>query len=140
MPNPIAGSDEAVVELACAGINPVDVFIMLGQIAPEAPLPRILGIDGAGYLEGKPVMVYGAGVGVFRDGTPAERVAAPSVAIVPIPDGVSPETGTGCGNAGATAIRLFQVTEAEPGVRAVVLAASGSVGAAFCSLLTAVGV
>jgi NADPH2:quinone reductase len=138
--NPIAGSDEAVVELACAGINPVDVFIMLGQIAPEAPLPRILGIDGAGYLEGKPVMVHGAGVGVFRDGTLAERVAAPSVAIVPIPDGVSLETATGCGNAGATAIRLFQLAEAEPGDCALVLAASGSVGAAICSLLAAAGV
>jgi NADPH2:quinone reductase len=77
---------------------------------------------------------------VFRDGTLAERVAAPLVAIVPIPEGVSLETATGCGNAGATAIRLFQLAEAQAGDRALVLGASGSVGAAICSLLAAAGV
>src|SRR4051812_1514608 len=106
VPDPMLGADESLVELKFSGINPVDVFIMAGQIAPEAPLPRILGIDGSGYLDGKPVMIHGAGVGVFRDGTLAERIAAPSIAIMPIPEGVSLETATGCGNAGATAIRL----------------------------------
>lgn len=138
--DPIAGPGESLVEMAFAGINPVDVFIMTGQIAPEAPLPRILGIDGAGYLGGRPVVVHGAGVGVFRDGTLAERIAAPSAAIVSIPEGVSLETATGCGNAGATAIRLVQLAEAKPDDRALVLGASGSVGAAICSLLAAMGV
>ena len=139
-PRPVAGVDEAIVDLVYAGINPVDVFIMQGGVAPDAPLPRVLGIDGAGYLDGIPVLVHGAGVGVFRDGTIAEQVAAPRVAIVTIPDGVSLESATGCGNAGGTAVRLFQLSEAQPSDHALVLAASGSVGAAICSLLAAAGV
>jgi NADPH2:quinone reductase len=138
--DPVPGPDEKLVEMAFAGINPVDVFIMQGHVAPEAPLPRVLGIDGAGYLDGKPVMIHGAGIGVFRDGTIAERVVAPPVAVVPIPDGVSLEAATGCGNAGATAVRLFQLAKTETGDRAFVLAASGSVGAAICSLLKAAGI
>jgi NADPH2:quinone reductase len=140
VPDPIARAGEAVVELAYAGINPVDAFIMQGQIAPEAPLPRVLGIDGSGHLDGEAVLVHGAGVGVIRDGTLAERVAAPPEAIVPIPQGVSLQSATGCGNAGATAIRLFQLAQARAGERALVLAASGSVGGAVCSLLAAAGV
>jgi NADPH:quinone reductase len=135
--SPAAGLGEAVVDLAYAGVNPLDVLIMQGNVAPTAPLPRILGVDGAGYLNGKPVLVYGAGVGMLRDGTIAERVAAPTAAIVPIPEGIDLEAATACGNAGGTAIRLLELSEARPGDRALVLAASGSVGAAVCSLLAA---
>ncbi|MCC6949753.1 MAG: zinc-binding alcohol dehydrogenase family protein [Bradyrhizobiaceae bacterium] len=140
VPAPSARGDDAVIDLVYAGLNPVDVFIMQGTIAPDAPLPRVLGIDGSGHLQGRPVLVHGAGVGVTRDGTLAEQVAAPPTAIVPIPDGVSLEAATGCGNAGATAIRLCQLAEPVAGDRALVLAASGSVGGAICSLLSAAGV
>jgi NADPH2:quinone reductase len=139
-PDPVSGPGQGIVELAYAGINPVDVFIMQGTVAAEAPLPRVLGIDGAGYLDGRRVMVHGAGVGVVRDGTLADLVAAPEVAIVPIPQEVSFEAATGCGNAGATAVRLFMLADPQPGDRALVLAASGSVGAAVCSLVSTAGI
>ena len=138
--DPIAGAEEAIVDLAFAGVNPLDVLIMLGNVAPTAPLPRTLGVDGSGYLNGKPVLVYGGGVGMLRDGTMAERVAAPRAAIVPLPNGVSLEAATACGNAGGTAIRLLELSEARPGEVALVLAASGSVGGAVCSLLAANGI
>jgi NADPH2:quinone reductase len=134
-PNPQAASGEEIIEVAVVGINPLDVVIAKGLLAGDASLPRTLGVEAVGYLRGKPVVVHGAGVGIRRDGTLGERVAAPEIAIIPVPDNVPLEVAAACGITGATAIRLVQLAEAKAGDRAVVLGASGAVGSAVCSLL-----
>src|SRR5260370_22198818 len=52
------GPDEVVVELLFAGINPIDRSLAEGRVAPHAPLPRTLGSEGTGRLEGQPGLVF----------------------------------------------------------------------------------
>src|SRR4051794_29281265 len=48
--------DEVRVELAFAGVNPVDTYVARGQVAAEGPLPRILGGEASGHVSGRPVL------------------------------------------------------------------------------------
>ena len=48
----IPGDDDVVVEMAFAGVNPVDRYIAEGRVAPDGPLPRTLGMEGTGRLSG----------------------------------------------------------------------------------------
>jgi NADPH2:quinone reductase len=140
IPEPIVAPGELLVDLRYVGINPLDVIITLGRVAADAPLPRTPGVEGSGFLNGKAVLVHGAAVGVRRDGTLAERVTAPPIAVVPIPDGVPLEVAAACGITGATAIRVAELAEAHRGDRVLVLAAAGAVGMAVCSILAADGI
>jgi NADPH:quinone reductase-like Zn-dependent oxidoreductase len=65
---PAPGDGEAVVDLAFAGINPVDRYGIEGRVAADGPLPRTLGAEASGHLEGRPVVVFGACLGAARDG------------------------------------------------------------------------
>lgn len=47
------GEDEVRVELEFAGINPIDRSIAEGRVAPDALLPRTLGGEGAGHIDGR---------------------------------------------------------------------------------------
>lgn len=138
-PEPQAGPDEVVVQLTHAGVNPLDVRICQGG-AGKVPLPFIPGIDGVGTVDGDPVVVFGAGVGVRRDGTYAERVAAPKVSVVKLPAGVDLVTAAGVGVAGVTAWGVVRSTAAvEEDDRVLVLGASGGVGTLVVQLARATG-
>src|SRR5579862_2550554 len=67
------GPDEVVVELAYAGVNPVDLYSALGQVARDAPVPRTLGREASGEVDGRAVVVFGHGLGMTRDGLWATR-------------------------------------------------------------------
>jgi NADPH2:quinone reductase len=137
-PRPREG--ERVVDVIAAGINPLDLVVCKGLIAPDGPLPRTLGVEAVGLVDGRRVVVHGAGVGLLRDGTLTEKVVAPDIAIVPVPSGVPIEVAAACGVTGATAVRLVQLAEAQRGDRALVLAASGAMGFAISSLLSSRGI
>src|SRR5579875_1351466 len=79
---------EVVVEMAFAGVNPVDRYQAEGRVAPHAPLPRTLGSEGAGTVDGRPVMVTGYGLGSTRAGVWATAAVVPEEALIPVPDGV----------------------------------------------------
>src|SRR4051794_15161097 len=86
LPDP--GEGEVRVELRFAGVNPVDRYAAEGRVAADAPLPRTLGGEGSGLLDGTPVLVTGGGVGTIRDGVWAGAAVVPETAVVPLPDGV----------------------------------------------------
>ena len=134
------GDDEVVVEMAFAGVNPVDRYTAEGRVAPDAPLPRTLGMEGAGRVEGRPVVVQGSGLGAQRDGAWAERIVAPRAALTDIPDGVELAEAAAMGVAGVTAWRtateLARVTAED---RVLVLGASGGVGSILVSLCRSLG-
>jgi NADPH2:quinone reductase len=131
------GAGEVVVEMAYGGVNPVDRYTAEGRVAPDGPLPRTLGMEGAGHRadNGRPVLVQGGGLGTTRDGAWAERVVAPSVAVTDIPAGVDLAEAAAMGVAGVTAWRTAteqaQVTADD---RVLVLGASGGVGSILVSL------
>src|ERR1700750_3116031 len=84
VPLPDPGPDEGVVDMVGGGGNPGDRYGAEGRVAAEGPLPRTLGGEAAGYCDGKPVLVNGAGLGSMRDGVWAEAVTAPRSALTPL--------------------------------------------------------
>jgi len=47
-PDPTAGSGEALVEIAYAGVNFMDIGVRNGTAWTEIPNPKILGVEGPG--------------------------------------------------------------------------------------------
>ncbi len=120
---------EAVVTLAYAGVNPVDRYGAEGLVAADGPVPRTLGTEGSGRIEGRPVLVRGHGLGTSRDGLWAGAAVVPLAAVTDLPQGVDLASAATMGVAGLTAWRV--VTElARVGAddRVLVLGANGGVG------------
>jgi NADPH2:quinone reductase len=100
VPDPVPGPGEALVRLAAASLNHLDIWVRTGL--PSVPKPRILGADGAGTIEAlgegvdglavgqevvlNPGLADGAHiVGEHCDGTHAELVVVPADYVVPKP-------------------------------------------------------
>jgi NADPH:quinone reductase len=134
------GPDEVRVDMAFGGINPVDRYGAMGLAAPDGPVPRTLGTEGSGTVDGKPVLVHGAGVGTRRDGLWAQAAVVPSRSVIDVPDGVELSQAASVGIAGATAWNvvneLAKTTRAD---RVLVLGASGGVGSMIVSLVHSCG-
>ena len=136
------GDEELVVEMAFAGVNPVDRYVAEGRVAPDGPLPRTVGMEGVGRLvaDGRPVLVHGGGLSTVRDGAWAERIVAPRLALTDIPAGVDLEAAAAMGVAGVTAWRTAtEQARVTADDRVLVLGASGGVGSILVSLCRSLG-
>jgi len=49
-PDPVAGPGEALVEIALAGVNFMDIGVRQGMAWTEVPNPKILGVEGVGRV------------------------------------------------------------------------------------------
>ncbi|WP_018636323.1 quinone oxidoreductase family protein [Parafrankia elaeagni] len=126
---PEPGDSEVLVSLSYAAVNPLDTYAAAGQVGDTRRLPRTLGIEGSGYLDGHPVVVQGAGLGMLRDGTWAEAVVVPRACVYPVPEGVDLAAAAGVPVAGVTALRIVQtVAQVDSSDRVLVLGAAGGVG------------
>jgi NADPH:quinone reductase len=140
-------ADEVLVRIKASAVNPLDGIIRMGSfpIAKEPPL--ILGEEAAGIVErnvagfkaGEQVIVYGGGLGVFRDGTWAEVVALPASSLQRLPDGISFEEGAALTNVGVTAYGALRTAELKAGETLVALGATGGVGSAGVQIGKAIG-
>lgn len=131
---------EVIVEMAYAGVNPVDRYTALGRVAPDGPLPRTVGLEGVGRLEGRLVVVHGEGLGLRRDGLWAQRAVVPRSATVEVPAGIDPVSAAGVGVAGVTAWRaVTELAKVTADDRVLVLGASGGVGSTIVSLVRSIG-
>ena len=140
MPSPEAADGETLVYMDYAGVNPLDVRVAQGM-AGKPPLPLTLGCEGAGRTpDGEHVLVYGAGLGVIRDGTYAEVVSVPNDAMVSIPRGLDSQQAAAVGIAGVTAWDVVnRVAEINADDRVLVLGASGGVGSIAVQLARTCG-
>lgn len=137
---PAPGADEVYVEMAFGGVNPVDRYIAQGMVAHDAPLPRTLGVEGVGRVDGRWVALYGHGFATARDGLWAQGALAPTAALVEVPDGVAPPAAAAVGVAGATAYKtVHELARVGTHDRVLVLGASGGVGSMIVSLARATG-
>src|SRR4030095_11162256 len=147
LPDPHPGADEALVRIKASAVNALDGIVRMGDfpIAKEPPL--ILGEEATGIVEqnargfkgGEGVIVYGRGLGVFRDGTWADVVAVPASSLRRLPDGVSFEEGAALTNVGVTAYGALRTAELKAGETLVVLGATGGVGSAGVQIGRAIG-
>jgi NADPH:quinone reductase-like Zn-dependent oxidoreductase len=137
---PAPGSGEVVIEMAAAGLNPVDTQVRSGSWVLDAMggPPMVLGWDVAGTVAeiGSGVASLRAGDRVF--GMPsfpelarcdAEYVIAPEAQIAPAPAGLSDEQAGALPLAGLTAWQaLVDQADVREGERVLVQAAAGGVG------------
>ncbi len=139
VPAPVPGPGEAVVRLAFAGVNFVDVYFRTGLYDP-GPRPVVLGREGAGVIEALGPGVDGLAVGdrvAFTDaaGAYAERIRIRADRLLPVPPGLSDQQAAALPLQGMTADYLVRsIGRVVPGDRVLVHAAAGGVGRLACQI------
>jgi len=132
LPVPQPKANEAVVKLAAAGVNFIDVYFREGRY--KAPLPFIPGQEGAGEVTAVGADVKSLKVGdrvawTGLQGAYAEYAAVPADRLVPIPQGVSEQQAAAAMLQGMTAHYLSHDTyPLKRHETALVHAAAGGVG------------
>lgn len=141
-PEPAAG--EALVQLAVAGLNFIDVHLRLGRYAKSDTyrnaLPMTLGMEGAGTVVALGPGVTDVAVGdrvawcIVR-GSFAQYAAVPQGRLVRVPDGMPFDTACALMLQGLTAHYLAHSAFAlQPGHSCLVHAAAGGVGGLLVQL------
>jgi NADPH:quinone reductase len=134
------GPDEVVVTLAYAGVNPVDRYGALGGVATDGPVPRTLGTEGTGRVQGRAVLIRGHGLGTSRDGLWAGAAVVPEAALTDVPDGVDLSEAAAMGVAGLTAWRVVtEIGQVAALDRVLVLGSNGGVGSIAVSVAHRLG-
>jgi NADPH:quinone reductase-like Zn-dependent oxidoreductase len=139
VPRPSPGSGQVVIEFEASTINPADVKIRSGSIAPRAgSSPFTLGYDLVGTI-----VEHGAGAGKYCIGTRvvamsamaltgrgtwSDFVSLPEESVAPAPEGISPATAAQLPLAGLTAYQAIQVLDPAPRARILVAGAAGAIG------------
>ncbi len=117
VPTPIPKSNQVLVRVKAASVNPVDLKLRSGLVrfVTRSRFPRQMGIDFSGIVEqtGSNVTGLNPGDRMFgwadyrNSGTFAEYVAVDAELTVPIPDSVSFEQTACFGVAGSTVLKAF---------------------------------
>jgi NADPH:quinone reductase-like Zn-dependent oxidoreductase len=145
---PDPGPDELFVEVAAAGVNPVDTYFRDGSYEPVG-LPFTPGVDVSGtvaatgegvdeFAEGD--RVFGTGIGnAGYQGAYAEYAVVPTDRIVRLPDGADLTEAGAAGVAAVTAWRaLIDHADLTPAEHCLVHGGSGGVGHAAVQVADAV--
>jgi NADPH2:quinone reductase len=143
-PEPTAGEDELLVAVEAIGVNYRDVYEREGRGAAygRAPVPRIVGAEGAGTVQrGAGEFAEGHRVAwAAADGSYAEQVAVPVAQAVKVPDGTSSELAAAALLQGMTAHYLCHSTyPVQAGDVTLVHAAAGGVGLLLVQMIKALG-
>ncbi|ELY46221.1 NADPH:quinone reductase [Natronorubrum tibetense] len=145
---PEPADDELLVEVAAAGINPVDTYFRDGSYEPVG-VPFTPGVDLAGvvaetgaavegFAEGDRVFGTGIGNGGFQ-GSYAEYATVPTDRVVHLPDGADLTEAGAAGVAAVTAWRaLIDHADLDPAEHCLVHGGSGGVGHAAVQIAAAV--
>lgn len=132
VPRPEPGAGEALVKIAAAGVNFIDIYHRIGLY--PLSLPLMLGLEAAGVVE-----AVGPGVTEFKPGDPvafgsqqgayAEYIAVPAAKLVPVPPELNLAEAAGALIQGMTAHFLSHSTyPLKNGDTALIHAAAGGVG------------
>lgn len=129
VPDPVAGSGQTLIEVDSSGVNFGDVLVRRGQYFGRRSLPVIPGWEVVGTARtADPAGAFRAGdrVVALLDGNGyAQRVAAPTGDVVPVPGHVSDPVALAMVIQGATAWRLLE--SLAPGERVLVSGAGSGV-------------
>jgi NADPH2:quinone reductase len=138
VPQPTPKAGEVVVGLEAIGVNFIDVYFRKGLY--KAPMPFLLGLEGAGTVRALGEGVAGVKIGdrvaySSIPGSYAELVAVPAGRLVSLPDGISPKQGAAAMIQGMTAHFLACAAwQLQWGQRCLVHAAAGGVGLLLCQI------
>ena len=143
VPSPVPGPKQALVRLAVAGVNFIDVYFRTGLYKAETP--TALGSEGAGVVEavGPDVTEVGAGDRVayaMARGSYAEYAIVPAAMLVKLPDAITFEQGAAAMLQGMTAHYLTRSTfPLKAGDTCLVHAAAGGAGLLIVQMAKAIG-
>jgi NADPH:quinone reductase len=137
VPTPEPKTDEALVAVHAASINPSDIKNVMG-VMHGATLPRIPGRDFAGIvargptdLIGREVWGTGGDIGFTRDGSHAQYLVLPKTAVTPKPANLSMDAAASAGLTFVTAYSALVTAAAiAKGETALIIGAAGGVGSA----------
>jgi NADPH2:quinone reductase len=126
---PAAGDGQVVVDVAVAGVNPVDVRKAAGTfISGAPPLPSVVGTEGVGRIAGGGPRVY-FGTPVAPFGSFAERTLVAAEDPIELPDAIDDGVAAALGVSGLAAwLPLAWRAHLRPGETVLVLGATGVVG------------
>ncbi|ONH31934.1 quinone oxidoreductase family protein [Pseudofrankia asymbiotica] len=147
---PAPADGEVLVRVDYAGVNPIDTYAAAGIVGDTARLPRTIGVEGTGIVEGAAegaglvdgarVVVTGSGLGLLRDGTWAGGLVAPREAAVEVPRELDPTQAGAIGTAAVTAHEALHVLgRITADDRVLVLGAGGGVGVVAVQLARIAG-
>ena len=142
--DPAPGSGEAVVEIQAAGVNFTDVYSRAG-INPGPPLPRTIGVEGAGVVKsvGDGVSEVAVGDQVVYcsvNGSYAEQALVPSWRLIKRPSGVDAKAGAAAMLQGMTAHYLCHSTyPVQKGDAVIVHAGAGGMGLVLTQMIKNLG-
>jgi NADPH:quinone reductase len=132
VPDPQPGDEQAVVHVAAAGVNYMDVYERVGGAGYGTPPPATPGAEGSGTVADTGERVAWVSV----PGSYAERLCAPRTKLVPVPDGMDLEVAAATLLQGMTAHYLSHDSyPVQPGDWAIVHAAAGGVGLLLTQLV-----
>lgn len=139
--HPAAGPDDVLVDLAYSPINPFDAYVAKGFVAPGSPLPRTLGVEASGWVDGRPVIVFDGRMSIATDGLWTEAVSVPRSAVYEAPEGIDLQAAAAVPIAGVTARHaLHAIAQVGSEDRVLVLGAAGGVGSLAVNLARLAGV
>jgi NADPH2:quinone reductase len=133
-PDPVAGPGQALVEIAFAGVNFMDIGVRQGVAWTDTPNPKVLGVEGAGRVltvgDGALGVAPGQRVAwVYAPGSYAQRIAIAAASLVPVPQAIDDRTAAAVMMQGLTASHFAtDFYPVQPGDIAFVHAAAGGLG------------
>ena len=133
-PDPVVGPGQALVEIAFAGVNFMDIGVRQGMAWTDTPNPKVLGVEGVGRIAAVGDGVEGIAPGqrvawVYAPGSYAQRIAIPAASLVPVPDAIDDRTAASVMMQGLTASHFAtDFYPVQPGDVAFVHAAAGGLG------------
>lgn len=133
-PDPELSAGQVLVDVAAAGVNFMDIGVRQGKFWSEMPLPRTLGVEGAGRVLAIGDGVHGLTIGqrvawVYAPGSYAQKLLIPATSLVPVPDGIDDQTAAAVMMQGLTASHFAtDFYPVQPGDIALVHAAAGGLG------------
>lgn len=151
LPDPKVGPDSVLVNVKAAGVNPVDWKIVAGFLdgIMRVHFPLVPGWDVAGVVErvGSSVTELAPGDEVMgyvredhvKDGTFAEKVAAPLRTLAKKPKALDWNQAAGLPLAGLTAYQVLRIADVAAGGTVLVHAAAGGVGSLAVQIARAQG-
>ncbi|KIK67400.1 hypothetical protein GYMLUDRAFT_37514 [Collybiopsis luxurians FD-317 M1] len=146
IPEPRPQRNELLIDVFSAGLNFFDILQAEGKHQNKPPLPFVLGTEFAGRIsKDSPIppgcpykpgdRVFGAGQGSF-----AEKMVANVASVLPLPDGLTYEQGSGLYVTWPTSFEgLVGRAQMKPGEWVLVTAAAGGVGIAAVQLAKILG-
>ena len=132
--DPVTSPGQALVDIAFAGVNFMDIGVRQGMAWTDTPNPKVLGVEGVGRVVAVGDGVEGIAPGqrvawVYAPGSYAERIAIPAASLVPVPDAIDDRTAASVMMQGLTASHFAtDFYPVQPGDVAFVHAAAGGLG------------